>query len=78
MSNHFGPEGTAPDELRCEALVRGTGRALYWEWTRHDRRCARKANQCRQGISVCYIHAKTPTLVRFIAPVGVSATKPQI
>lgn len=62
MSNHFGPEGCAPDDARCEALAKGTGRATYYEWTRNDRRCSRRANQTRQGIAVCHVHAKVETL----------------
>ena len=65
MSNHWGPEGCAPNELRCEALVKGTGKAYYWNWTRYDRRCSRKANQGREGFSVCHVHAKTKEVSRY-------------
>jgi hypothetical protein len=54
-----------PANLRCEALVRGTGSGLYWEWTRHDRQCPRRVNQGREGFSVCYVHAKTKTVTRY-------------
>lgn len=66
MSNHRGPEGCAPDDVRCEALAKGTGTQTYWEWTRHDHRCPRRAQQCREGVSVCYTHAKIKTLVKWV------------
>lgn len=75
VSNHFGPEGCAPDDQRCEALVRATGSQCYYEWTKHDRRCSRRANQCREGIAVCYIHARSAKLERFVAPVRVGAAE---
>lgn len=65
MSNHFGPEGCAPDELRCEALVKGSNKNVYFEWTRYDRRCSRKANQSRAGLAVCYVHAKVSNVTKY-------------
>lgn len=62
MSNHYAPEGVAPDELRCEALVRAKQGTFYREWERHDRRCPRRANQTRNGFAVCYIHALTKSV----------------
>lgn len=63
MSNHYGPEGVAPDDIRCMATAKGTGTKTYWEWTRKDHQCPRPAQQCREGIAVCYIHARTAKLV---------------
>jgi len=65
MSNHRGPENVPPDELRCEALVKGTRSAAYWRWMRHDRRCAHRMNQGRDGIAVCHVHAKIEHLVKW-------------
>lgn len=57
MSNHNGPEYTAPDDVRCKALVKGI-RSNHWEWTRYDHQCPRKANQMRGLHQVCYLHAR--------------------
>jgi hypothetical protein len=65
MSNHRGPEGCAPDELRCAALVKGVRSTWYYEWTRHDHQCPRLAQQSRDGVAVCYIHANTKTLTKW-------------
>lgn len=65
MSNHHGPENGAPDEQRCEAMVRGTGNARYFLWTRYDRRCSKRVNQSRDGLAVCHVHAKIETLERW-------------
>ena len=63
MSNQAGPENVAPDNQRCNALVKGTGKKRYFEWTRYDRRCSRKANQARDGVAVCYLHAQVKDFV---------------
>lgn len=52
MSNHHGPEGVAPDELRCQALILANRGTIYREWQRYDRRCPRRANQTREGFGV--------------------------
>lgn len=57
MSNHYGPEGLAPDEVRCEALVRGH-KGWNWQWCKVDHRCPKRANQMRGAFSVCHIHAR--------------------
>lgn len=67
MSNHFGPEGCAKPEERCEALVKGTGNERYFAWTRHDRQCSKKATSTRKGFAVCHIHNKTDTVEKFNA-----------
>lgn len=64
MSNHDHPEGCAPDDQRCESLVKGT--PGYYRWTNFDRRCSRRANQSRDGFPVCYIHAKTDAVERWM------------
>lgn len=56
MSRHSGPEYTAPDDIRCEAIVKGHP-SYHWEWVRKDHRCPKKANQMRAGYAVCYQHA---------------------
>ena len=43
VSRHDRPEYIAPDDIRCEALVKG-------------HRCPRRANQSREGRSVCWQH----------------------
>jgi len=57
MSRHSGPEYTAPDEVRCQALVKGHP-SWHWEWLRVDHQCPKRANQMRAGHLVCYLHAK--------------------
>lgn len=65
MSFHSGPEGVPPDDQRCEALVRGKS-GLFYEWTKHDHRCAKRANQSRGSLAVCHIHARTKVLERWL------------
>lgn len=67
MTRHSGPEGVAPDDERCEALVKGH---LGWnfEWMRHDHRCPRRANQMRGLISVCHVHARAKRVTSFRNP----------
>lgn len=57
MTFHSGPEYEAPDEVRCEALVKGHP-TWNFEWVKHDHRCPRKANQMRGQRQVCWQHAK--------------------
>ena len=56
MSRHSGPEYTAPDDIRCEAIVKGI-KHYHWEWCKVDHRCPRKSNQMRGLKQVCYQHA---------------------
>lgn len=59
MSQHSGPHfQVAPDDQRCEAIVKGK-KSHHWEWQRVDRRCPLRANQGRAGHLVCHVHAKT-------------------
>ena len=64
MSNHRGPEGTAPDDVRCEALVKARS-GYFYEWTKRDHRCPRRANQMRGQIAVCHAHARSKAIERF-------------
>ncbi len=57
MSFDSGPEYTAPDEQRCDALVRGHP-SWTFIWMRSDHRCPKTANQSRAGKSVCHAHAR--------------------
>jgi hypothetical protein len=54
---HSGPEYEAPDDIRCEALVKGHPSYVY-EWQRRDHRCPRRANQMRGPRQVCFQHAR--------------------
>jgi len=63
MTNHKGPESIAPDDQRCEALVKGHLNYNF-QWMRFDHRCPKRANQMREGIAVCHLHAKA----KFILP----------
>lgn len=62
MSYHHRPEFTAPDEQRCEALVRGKKSNPYM-WMKIDHRCPKTANQMRGTLSVCHVHAKTKEVI---------------
>jgi hypothetical protein len=62
MSNHHGPECVAPEELRCEALVKARS-GYFYEWSKYDHRCPKRANQGRLGRPVCHIHAKTREII---------------
>lgn len=64
MTHHTGPEYTAPNEQRCEALVKGQPSWVF-KWMQVDHRCPRKANQMRGQLAVCYQHANSKKLVRF-------------
>lgn len=48
-------EHIAPDDLRCDALVRS--KRGWPDWARVDHRCPRCAQQSRAAHSVCYTHA---------------------
>lgn len=61
MSFHSGPEGQAPDDQRCEALVKGHP-SWFYEWANADHRCPKRANQMRGDHAVCHLHAKAKTL----------------
>jgi hypothetical protein len=56
MTNHIAPENQVPVELQCEAVCTTKG---YPRWAVIGRKCSRPAQQCRDGFSVCYIHART-------------------
>lgn len=60
MTFRHHPEYTAPDELRCDALVRG--RKGWPDWAQQDHRCPPKATQSRACKSVCWQHANLPEL----------------
>lgn len=64
MSYHAGPEFTAPDEYRCEALVKGRP-SNYYRWTQVDHRCPKTANQMRGSMAVCHVHAQTKGIIRY-------------
>lgn len=64
MTRHSGPEYVAPDDERCEALVKGQP-SWNFEWMRHDHRCPRRANQMRGLISVCHVHARAKRILPF-------------
>lgn len=66
VSGHAGPEYTAPDDQRCEALVRGQP-GWNWAWVKVNHRCPKTANQMRAGIAVCHLHAKAKTVEKFRA-----------
>lgn len=51
-------EYVAPDDQRCEALVRGHP-SWTFDWQRVDHRCPKRANQGRAGRIVCHIHARS-------------------
>lgn len=57
MSRNSGPEYTAPNDQRCEVLVKGQP-SYSFEWMRHDHRCPKTANQMRGPKAVCHLHAK--------------------
>lgn len=57
MSRHSGPEFVAPNDIRCEAIVKGHP-SWNWQWCRVDHQCPRKANQMRGLHKVCYQHAE--------------------
>jgi len=57
MSRHSGPEYVAPDDIRCDAIVKGHP-SYNWDWLKIDHRCPRKANQMRGLHSACYQHAE--------------------
>lgn len=61
MSNNKGPEGCAPDDQRCEALVRAKRHG--WSWMKEDHRCPRRVSQARGPISVCHVHARSKTMI---------------
>lgn len=65
MSYRDRPEFCAPDDQRCEAIVRGT-KQTYQHWRQVDHRCVRRAQQSRMGCAVCHIHARVKE-VQFIA-----------
>lgn len=58
-----GPEYTAPDDQRCEALVKGHLNYSF-AWMRKDHRCPKGAQQTRvtsqssKIIAVCHVHAR--------------------
>ena len=56
MARHDRPEYVAPDEIRCEALVKGH-KGWAYEWAKHDHRCPRNSNQMRGSHQVCWQHA---------------------
>lgn len=64
MSNHRSPEGVAPDDVRCEALVKGHP-GYHWQWVQHDHRCPKRANQMRADVAVCHIHARSKTMEKW-------------
>lgn len=64
MSYHALPEYVAPDEIRCEALVRGQ-KGWAYDWAKEDHRCPRKCNQMRGQYQVCWQHAQMAKFVAF-------------
>lgn len=64
MTKHSGPESVAPDDQRCEALVKGKPNYTF-DWMKVDHRCPRRANQMRGPIACCYQHARMETVVRY-------------
>lgn len=64
MSNHFGPETCAADEIRCEALVPASSQQ-YFNWTKKAHRCTRRAITGRGGFLVCHIHNRTRTATKW-------------
>jgi hypothetical protein len=70
MTNQRGPEYTAPDDQRCEALVKGHLNYTF-EWMRKDHRCPKGATQSRgltssaRVIACCYLHAKAKNVEPF-------------
>lgn len=69
MSYHSGPEYTAPDDQRCEALVKGHP-SWHYEWVKVDHRCPKTANQMRGQLAVCHLHAKAKTVIQYQKPEG--------
>lgn len=53
---------SAPDDQRCEALAKPNPNAGPYVWQRFWRRCHRRANQSREGRSVCFQHAAIPNI----------------
>jgi hypothetical protein len=56
MTFQHRPEYQAPDDIRCEAVVKGHPNYNF-EWMRYDHRCPRRANQMRGQFMVCFQHA---------------------
>lgn len=52
-------EWSVPDEQRCEAMCEPV-RQTFQLWRRLARRCARPAEQSRDGRAVCWQHAALP------------------
>lgn len=57
MTFQHAPEYVAPDDVRCEALVKGQP-SYTFEWMRHDHQCPRQSNQMRGTHQVCWQHAR--------------------
>ncbi len=66
---HSGPEFTAPDDQRCEALVPGHP-SWYQEYTRHNHRCHKTAQQSRGGMVVCHVHARAREVTHYRSIAG--------
>ena len=61
-SKDSGPDFYVPEEERCHALVKGKTSYVF-VWMRYDHRCPRRANQMRNFVPVCHIHARAKKIL---------------
>jgi hypothetical protein len=59
-ANH--PTWRVPREDRCQATSKPAEKTDWRWWNKLPRRCQRPAEQCRDGVPVCWQHAAAETL----------------
>lgn len=68
MTNHYRAEYVAPDDQRCQALVKGQPSYVF-AWMKVDHQCPKTANQMRGHIAVCHLHARAKNVTMW-SPTG--------